>query len=51
MERSDTSLSIHTSKDQFTADILAIMEQDYIANQRIQKVLEDHEEEEMIAKA
>jgi hypothetical protein len=27
------------------------MEQEYTANQRIQKVLEDHEEDEMIAKA
>jgi hypothetical protein len=27
------------------------MEQEYTANKRIQKVIEDHEEEEMIAKA
>lgn len=51
MELSDTPLSIHTSKDQFTRDILAIMEQEYTANKRIQKVIEDHEEEELIAKA
>ena len=51
MELSDTPLSMHTSKDQFTRDIFAILEQEYTANKRIQKVIEDHEEEELIAKA
>ena len=40
-----------TSKDLYAAEMLDVFEKDFNENKRVKKVIEDHEEEEMIAKA
>ena len=50
-DRADSPLRRNTSKELFTAEALELLEEDYMANKRISKEVENHEEEEMIAKA
>jgi ubiquitin C-terminal hydrolase len=52
MNRSESPLARYTSKEEFSADMIDMLDQDYRQNKMIKEIIEDnHEEEEMIAKA